>query len=242
VRQEGNQIRRYAHIGTGNYNPKTARTYEDLALFTADEQVCADLTDLFNVLTGYSRQTNYRSLLVAPQGIRAGLIERIEREVAFARAGRPAHIRFKTNHLVDEQIIDALYRASREGVRIELLVRTFCTIRAGVPGLSENIRVRSILGRFLEHSRIYYFGGDGDAEYWIGSADLMHRNLDRRVEVLCALSDRQARAEVGEFLDTAFDEGTAAWDLRPDGQWLRADGAHDDIQELLMKRLGGRSD
>jgi polyphosphate kinase len=242
VRQEGNQIRRYAHIGTGNYNPKTARMYEDLGLFTADESVCADLTDLFNVLTGYSRQTTYRSLLVAPQGIRAGLIERIEREIEIARAGRPASIRFKTNHLVDEQTIDALYRASRAGVRVELLVRTFCTIRAGVAGLSENIRARSILGRFLEHSRIYNFGGDGDPEYWIGSADLMHRNLDRRVEVLCRVADRQARAHLAMLLDTAFDDDTAAWDLQPDGRWVRSGNAGNDLQELLMKRLAARSE
>jgi polyphosphate kinase len=242
VRQEGNQIRRYAHIGTGNYNPKTARRYEDLALFTADEDVCADLTDLFNVLTGYSRQTDYRSLLVAPQGIRAGLLERIEREVSFARAGRPARIRFKTNHLVDEELIDALYRASRGGVQVDLLVRTFCTIRAGVAGLSENIRVRSILGRFLEHSRIYHFGGDGHPEYWIGSADLMHRNLDRRVEVLCAVSDRQARDDLADLLDIAFDDATAAWDLQPDGHWVRAAGAQEDLQEVLMRRLGVRSE
>ncbi|HKC29169.1 MAG TPA: RNA degradosome polyphosphate kinase [Jatrophihabitans sp.] len=242
VRQEGNQIRRYAHIGTGNYNPKTARAYEDLSLFTADEDVCADLTDLFNVLTGYSRQTEYRSLLVAPQGLRAGLIERIEREMELARQGRPAHIRFKTNHLVDEQIIDALYRASRAGVRVELLVRTFCTIRAGVPGLSENIRVRSILGRFLEHSRIYQFGADGNPEYWIGSADLMHRNLDRRVEVLCKVTDRHARAHLARFLDDAFDDDTLAWDLQPDGEWVRSAGAHNDFQELVMKRLAVRSE
>jgi polyphosphate kinase len=242
VRQEGNQIKRYAHIGTGNYNPKTARMYEDLALFTADEDICADLTDLFNVLTGYSRQTEYRSLLVAPQGIRSGLIERIEREIEHARSGRPAHIRFKTNHLVDEHTIDALYRASIAGVRIDLLVRTFCTIRAGVPGLSENIRVRSILGRFLEHSRIYQFGGGGEPEYWIGSADLMHRNLDRRVEVLCAVSDRQARAHLSGFLDAAFDDETAAWDLQKDGEWVRSAGAHNDVQELLMKRLADRGE
>ncbi len=201
VRQEGGQIRRYAHIGTGNYNPKTARLYEDLGLFTADEAICADLTDLFNVLTGYSRQTEYRSLLVAPQGIRSGLIERIEREIEHARAGGEAHIQFKTNHLVDEQTIDALYRASLAGVRVQLLVRTFCTIRAGVPGLSENITTRSILGRFLEHSRVYYFGGGGRPEYWIGSADLMHRNLDRRVEVLCEVSDPAARAHLHTCLD-----------------------------------------
>jgi polyphosphate kinase len=242
VRQEGNQIRRYAHIGTGNYNPKTARTYEDLGLFTADEAVCADLTDLFNVLTGYSRQTEYRSLLVAPQGIRAGLIERIEREIEYARSGRPAHIRFKTNHLVDEQTIDALYRASIAGVRIELLVRTFCTIRAGEPGLSENIRVRSILGRFLEHSRIYYFGGDGRPQYWIGSADLMHRNLDRRVEVMCEIKERQARAHLQDLLDTAFDDDTIAWDLQRDGEWVRSAGAHVDVQDVLMRRLADRGE
>ncbi|SHF61810.1 polyphosphate kinase [Jatrophihabitans endophyticus] len=241
VRQEGNQIRRYAHVGTGNYNPKTARMYEDLGLFTADPDVCADLTDLFNVLTGYSRQTDYRSLLVAPQGIRAGLIERIEREIEHAKAGKDALIRFKTNHLVDEQTIDALYRASRAGVRVELLVRTFCTIRAGVPGLSDNIRTRSILGRFLEHSRIYYFGGDGSPEYWMGSADLMHRNLDRRVEVLCQVADRSARAHLQSCLDAAFDENTAAWDLQPDGSWKHSATGRD-FQELLTKRLADRGE
>jgi polyphosphate kinase len=243
VRQEGNQIRRYAHIGTGNYNPKTARLYEDLGLFTADEEICADLTDLFNVLTGYSRQTEYRSLLVAPYGIRAGLIARIEKEIEAARAGRPAHIQFKTNHLVDEQTIDALYRASRAGVHVQLLVRTFCTIRAGVPGLSDNITVRSILGRFLEHSRVYYFGGDGEPEYWIGSADLMHRNLDRRVEVLTQVCDPDARRHLRNLLNTAFAPEVVAWDLQPDGEWVRTGGrAHIDLQELLMKRLADRGE
>jgi polyphosphate kinase len=243
VRQEGNQIKRYAHIGTGNYNPKTARLYEDLGLFTADEAICADITDLFNVLTGYSRQTEYRSLLVAPQGIRSGLIARIEREIEYARSGRPASIQFKTNHLVDEQTIDALYRASRAGVRVQLLVRTFCTIRAGVPGLSDNITVRSILGRFLEHSRVYYFGGNGEPEYWIGSADLMHRNLDRRVEVLCEVADENARAHIRGVLDAAFAPDVAAWDLQPDDQWRRAGGSDlIDLQELLMKRLADRGE
>jgi polyphosphate kinase len=241
VRQEGNQIRRYAHIGTGNYNPRTARLYEDLGLFTADEQICADITDLFNVLTGYSRQTDYRSLLVAPQGLRPGLIRRIEREIEHARSGRPALIQFKTNHLVDEQAIDALYRASQAGVTVQLLVRTFCTIRAGVPGLSENITTRSILGRFLEHSRIYYFGNDGDPEYWIGSADLMHRNLDRRVEVLCQVSDPSARAHLRDCLDAAFGPDTVAWELQPDGTWIRSNGTVD-VQELLMKRLADRGE
>jgi len=240
VRQEGKTIHRYAHVGTGNYNPKTARMYEDLALFTANEDICADITDLFNVLTGYSRQTDYRSLLVAPQGLRAGLIERIQREAEHAEAGRPARIRFKTNHLVDEATSDALYRASRAGVQIDLLVRTFCTIRAGVPGLSENIRVRSVLGRFLEHSRIYYFENGGTPEYWIGSADLMHRNLDRRVEVLARVEDRVATEELRATLGIAFDENTAAWNLQPDGSWIRTGSA--DSQETLMRRLAGRGD
>jgi polyphosphate kinase len=241
VRQEGSTIRRYAHVGTGNYNPKTARNYEDIGLFTADEAICADVTDLFNVLTGYSRQTDYRSLMVAPNGMRSGLIERIEREVAHAQAGRRAHIRFKTNHLVDEQTIDALYRASNAGVRVELLVRTFCTIRSGVPGLSENITTRSILGRFLEHSRVYYFANDGAPEYWIGSADLMHRNLDRRVEVLCNVSDPGCRDHLHSCLELAFAPETAAWELGPDGQWQRSGGAQD-YQVAIMQLLAGRGE
>jgi polyphosphate kinase len=241
VRQEAGQIRRYAHVGTGNYNPKTARLYEDIGLFTADPSICADLTDLFNVLTGYSRQTDYRSLMVAPYGVRTGLIERIEREIEHARAGREAHIQIKTNHLVDEQTIDALYRASRAGVRIELLVRTFCTIRSGVPGLSENITTRSILGRFLEHSRIFYFANAGSPEYWIGSADLMHRNLDRRVEVLCPVTDPSATEHLRFCLDLGFAPETAAWELQADGSWTRSAGEVD-YQERLMKRLGGRGE
>ncbi|MFN2518445.1 MAG: RNA degradosome polyphosphate kinase [Jatrophihabitantaceae bacterium] len=243
VRDEGGQIKRYAHVGTGNYNPKTARLYEDLGLFTADEAICADITDLFNVLTGYSRQTEYRSLLVAPQGIRSGLIERIEREIEHVRSGGEGHVQFKTNHLVDEQTIDALYRASIAGVRVQLLVRTFCTIRAGVPGLSENITTRSILGRFLEHSRVYYFGGGGRPEYWIGSADLMHRNLDRRVEVLCEVSDPQAREHLHDCLEWAFAADTLAWDLHADGRWVRSGGpGRVDLQERLMKRLAHRGE
>jgi polyphosphate kinase len=242
VRQEGGRIRRYAHIGTGNYNAKTARMYEDLGLFTADPRICADLTDLFNVLTGYSKQTEYDRILVAPHGVRSGIIDRVEREIANARAGRPAGIRIKTNHLVDEQVIDALYRASSAGVPVDLLVRTFCTIRAGVPGLSDNIRLRSILGRFLEHSRICCFENDGEPEYFIGSADLMHRNLDRRVEILAPIADPQARAHIDSMFALAMAPSTRAWDLTPAG-WNRspAEGAQD-YQSVLGRRLISRDD
>jgi polyphosphate kinase len=245
VRQESGGIRRYCHIGTGNYNNKTARQYEDLGLFTADPAVGADLTDLFNVLTGYSRHTEYRSLLVAPHGLRRGLIELIEREAEHARAGREARVRIKVNHLVDEQTIDALYRASRAGVAVELLVRTFCSIRAGVPGLSENVRVRSILGRFLEHSRVVTVANGGDPQYLIGSSDLMHRNLDRRIEVLLRVGDPVARMHIAEMLDAAFGADVSGWDLQPDGAWKRNPGVAGrplrDYQEDLMRRLAGRA-
>jgi polyphosphate kinase len=242
VRQEGGSLRRYAHIGTGNYHPKTARLYEDFGLFTADEQVCSDLTDLFNVLTGYSRQTDYRTLLVAPHRLRPALLERIERESDNARAGKAAHIQIKTNHLVDEAIIDALYRASTAGVNVELLVRTFCTIKAGVPGLSENITVRSILGRFLEHSRVFYFANDGDPEYWIGSADMMHRNLDRRVEVLAPVTGSNTE-QLRYTLDLAFSPDTSAWELQGDGRWVRSGSPKSvDYQEVLLKRLTSRGE
>ncbi len=242
VRQEGGSLRRYAHIGTGNYHPKTARLYEDLGLFTADERICADLTDLFNVLTGYSRQTEYRTLLVAPQGLRPGLLARIEREIENAKAGKSSHIQIKCNHLVDEILIDALYRASGAGVKVELMVRTFCTIKAGVPGLSENITVRSILGRFLEHSRIFYVANDGEPEYWIGSADLMHRNLDRRVEVLTQVTGANVD-QLRATLDLAFDPDTAAWELQGDDRWVRGGGAKSvDYQDVLLKRLAPRGE
>ncbi|MDQ2837359.1 MAG: RNA degradosome polyphosphate kinase [Actinomycetota bacterium] len=242
VRQEGGSLRRYAHIGTGNYHPKTARLYEDLGLFTADERICADLTDLFNVLTGYSRQTEYRTLLVAPQGLRPGLLSRIEREIANAGAGKHAHIQIKCNHLVDETLIDALYRASRAGVKVELMVRTFCTIKAGVPGLSENITVRSVLGRFLEHSRIFYFANHDEPEYWIGSADMMHRNLDRRVEVLTQVTGPNAD-QLRSTLDLAFDPETGCWELQPDDRWVRGGGPHPvDYQGVLLARLASRGE
>ncbi|GLZ53648.1 RNA degradosome polyphosphate kinase [Actinomycetospora sp. NBRC 106378] len=246
VRQEGSTIRRYCHLGTGNYNPKTARLYEDIGVFTADETIAADLTDLFNVLTGYARRRKYRRLLVAPYGVRRGLIERIDGERKRALKGKKAGIRIKVNGLVDEQVIDALYRASLAGVRIDLVVRGICALRAGVPGLSENIRVRSILGRFLEHSRIFHFVGAG--EHWIGSADIMHRNLDRRVEVLAPVSDPRLSAQLDEILDSATAPSTRCWSLDPDGSWtpwpVAAGEGTEGIQvcdhqtQLLLRREG----
>ncbi|WP_067544699.1 RNA degradosome polyphosphate kinase [Nocardia crassostreae] len=217
VRREGATIRRYCHIGTGNYNPKTARLYEDVGLLTAAPETGADLTDLFNSLTGYSRKANYRNLLVAPSGVRAGIIERIEREVELAAQGEQARIRLKANAIVDEQIIDALYRASQAGVSVQIVVRGICGLRPGVPGMSDNIEVRSILGRYLEHSRILHF--EAQNEYWIGSADMMHRNLDRRVEVLAQVKDPRLADQLGAVFDSALSETTRCWVLQPDGSW-----------------------
>jgi polyphosphate kinase len=245
VRDEPEGIRRYVHIGTGNYNPKTARLYEDLGLFTTDERITEDIAHLFNNLSGYARKPTYSHLLVAPNHIRKGLIERIEREVAFFQAGEPARIRIKANSIVDEPVIDALYAASRAGVPIELLIRGICALRPGVPGLSETITVRSVLGRFLEHSRVFWFENGDNPEVWIGSADLMHRNLDRRVEVLVALPTPDSVDEVGRMLDKAFEPGTAAWCLDADGVWTRH--ATDpsgvplhDLQDWLIQLSRGR--
>jgi polyphosphate kinase len=232
VRQEKDGIRRYSHIGTGNYHPRTARMYEDLGLLTADPAVGADVADLFNVLSGYSMNTEYERLLVAPNSVRSGLVERIDREADRARAGQPAAIRFKLNSIVDETITDALYRASQAGVPVDIWVRGICSLRPGVPGLSENIRVRSVLGRFLEHSRLYAFGTGPSAEMWIGSADLMHRNLDRRVEALVRIEAPEHIAELNDLLDLGFDDGTASWHLHPDGEWERV--AHGPDGEPLL--------
>jgi polyphosphate kinase len=217
VRREGSTIRRYCHIGTGNYNSKTARLYEDLGLLTADPDIGADLTDLFNTLTGYSRKVSYRNLLVAPHGIRNGIIERVNREIAAHEETGNGHIRLKMNALVDEQVIDALYRASQAGVRVDVVVRGICAMRPGVPGFSENITVRSILGQYLEHSRIFNFCAIN--EYWIGSADMMHRNLDRRVEVLVQVKDPRLTARLNDILESALDPATRCWELGPEGHW-----------------------
>ncbi|KUI28143.1 RNA degradosome polyphosphate kinase [Mycobacterium sp. IS-1496] len=217
VRREGSMIRRYCHIGTGNYNPKTARLYEDVGLLTAAPDIGADLTDLFNSLTGYSRKVAYRNLLVAPHGVRRGIVERIEREVAAARDGAEGRIRLKANALVDEQVIDALYRASQAGVQVEVVVRGICALRPGVTGFSDNIAVRSILGRFLEHSRVIHFRAID--EYWIGSADMMHRNLDRRVEVMAQVKDPRLTAQLNDVFESAMDPATRCWELGADGHW-----------------------
>ncbi len=244
VREEPDgSLRRFCHIGTGNYHPKTARLYEDFGLMTADRTVGEDITDLFNHLTGLSRRTEYRRLLVAPAGMRPGLLERIEAQVDLLRSGAPARIQMKCNALIDEVIIDALYRASSAGVPIDLWVRGICALRPGVPGLSENIRVRSVVGRFLEHSRIYAFGTgneDSPGEVWIGSADMMHRNLDRRVELLVLVEDESQRAVLRQLIDLAMDPNTASWWLAGDGTWTRhhLDSSGEpliDIQELLIR-------
>jgi polyphosphate kinase len=236
VRREHGVLRRYCHIGTGNYNPKTARIYEDLGILTADPRVGADLTDLFNTLTGYSRQTNYRTLMVAPHGIRSGLIEKIRREIRHAGEGRTCGIRMKMNSLVDERVIDALYEASRAGVPVELLIRGICSLRPGVPGMSETIRVRSIVGRFLEHSRVMSFDNGGDREWWIGSSDLMHRNLDRRVEVLLRVCDETARAQLHDIFTAALASGVRCWELGSDGGWTRI--GERDYQAGRLREIG----
>jgi polyphosphate kinase len=221
VRQESDGLRRYCHIGTGNYNPRTARLYEDMGLLTCDPMVGEDLSRLFNQLSGYAPKTAYRRLLVAPRSLRSGLVDRVEREIAHHEAGRPAGVRFKANSIVDEVLIDALYRASRAGVPVDIVVRGICAIRPGVPGLSENIRVRSILGRFLEHSRLFWFANGGEPLVYFGSADLMHRNLDRRVEALVRLRDERHIAEIDDLLTLSMDPGTSSWHLGPDGSWTR---------------------
>jgi polyphosphate kinase len=250
VREEPDgSLRRYCHIGTGNYNSSTARLYEDYGLLTSDPDVGGDATDLFNVLTGYSRKTSYDRFLVAPYALRAGLLEQIERQTARQRDGQPARIQLKCNAIVDEAVVDALYRASNAGVPVDLWVRGICSLRPGLPGLSENIRVRSILGRFLEHSRIYAFGtrDDPEGKVWIGSADLMHRNLDRRVELLCSVKEPEQQRELRALVDAAMDDVTSSWWLAGDGTWTRhhldGDGKPlRDLQEYLLARRGHLTD
>ena len=251
VRQEQDGLKRYCHVGTGNYNPKTARIYTDLGLLTCDPVVGQDLTRLFNQLSGYAPKSSFHRLLVAPRTVRLGIIQRIRREEEAARAGKEAWIKIKVNSVVDEKTIDALYRASQAGVKIDIVERGICALKPGVPGLSDNIRVRSILGRFLEHSRIYAFAnsdgpqiGEGPMsgpEVWIGSADLMHRNLDRRVEALVRITAPEQVQELIDYIDLQMADTTASWHMQPDGTYVHVSHAEDgsllpDSQDVLIKR------
>ena len=251
VRQEADGLRRYCHVGTGNYNPKTARIYTDLGLLTCDPVVGQDMTRLFNQLSGYAPKSSFHRLLVAPRTVRSGLIQRIRREEDAARAGKEAWIKIKVNSIVDEKTIDALYRASQAGVKIDIVERGICALKPGVPGLSENIRVRSILGRFLEHSRIYAFAnsdgpqiGEGPAagpEEWIGSADLMHRNLDRRVEALVRITAPEQIDELIKYVDLQMADSTTSWHMAADGTYVRHAKDEEgrplvDSQEYLIKK------
>ena len=240
VRQEDGMIRRYVHVGTGNYNPTTARLYEDIGLLTTDPALGADVSHLFNLLTGYSRQSEYATIVTAPLHLRRRVIDRIEAQAALAGRAQPSRIVMKLNNLVDEAVIDALYRASTAGVPIDLVVRGICALRPGVRGMSETIRVRSILGRFLEHSRIYQFGPEPDDEIWIGSADLMHRNLDRRVEVLVRVDAAGPRSRLRTVLDLCLRDTEGSWTLGSEGGWTAhpATRARVSIQEELMERAG----
>ncbi len=241
VRNEDDRMRRYVHLSTGNYNVVTSHIYEDLGFFTCDDDIGADVTDLFNYLTGYSAKKDYRKLIVAPIKLRANLENRIEREIEHARAGRGGHIIIKANALVDKSVIKLFYRASMAGVKVELIVRGICCLRPGIEGISENITVRSIVGRFLEHSRIYYFANGGEPEVYLGSADMMPRNIDRRVEVLFPIEEtdhiRRIRAEI---LDVILADNTKARLLQPDGSYVRAtvsdDGNQVSAQDYFLKQ------
>ena len=245
VRQEGSKLTHYSHIGTGNYNPKTSRIYEDLGLLTADDQVGKDLTRLFNELSGYAIEKKFKRLLVAPLHLRKGLIKAIDQETQNARDGKVSGIRIKLNSIVDEAIIDALYRASNAGVPVDIVVRGICGVKPGIPGFSENIRVRSILGRYLEHSRIFAFVNDGDPQVWIGSSDMMHRNLDRRVEALVRLTRPEHIEEIDALFALDLAETTSSWLLDADGTWQRhgsdSEGEPlEDAQDTTMRQISQR--
>ena len=239
VREEGNTVRRYSHVGTGNYNPKTARMYEDLGILSADDALGEDLNKLFNQLSGFAPQYSYNRLLVAPRTIRSGLLEKINREIENKKSGKHAFIRLKLNSLLDEEFVEALYRASIAGVEVELVIRGICSLMPGIPGVSENIRVRSVLGRFLEHSRIFHFANGGDDEIYIVSADLMDRNLNRRVESLVQITRPEHKKDLIKVFDLYVSSTTAGWHLLPTGKWLKVDKAPDgsplnDLQAVMI--------
>ncbi|CAB4542908.1 MAG: RNA degradosome polyphosphate kinase [Actinobacteria bacterium] len=236
VRDESDGLRSYCHIGTGNYNPKTARMYEDLGILSADPVLTDDLSKLFNQLSGFAPQSTYKRLLVAPRTLRSGLLEKIDGEIANAKAGKPAGIRFKLNSLLDEEFIEKFYEASKSGVRIELLIRGICALQPGILGLSENIHVRSILGRFLEHSRIFHFVNGGNDEYWIGSADLMHRNLDRRVESLVRIQDAGHISSLNQILTEGLSQESSGWTLEKTTWTRRSEGLRD-VQAVTIDKF-----
>jgi len=240
VRREGDVLRRYVHIGTGNYNASTARLYEDIGLFTADEEIAADVADLFNHLTGFGRPQRFHKLLVAPFSMRSRLIEEIRRVAAGAAAGEKARIRLKLNQLVDPLVIDELYAASHAGVPIEICSRAICMLRPGVAGLSDTISVRSVFGRFLEHSRIYSFEAGGSSSMFVGSADLMPRNLDHRIETLAPVENARARTDLNAVLDSLFADTAYAWELDGTGAWHRCapakEGKGHDHQVAMQRR------
>ncbi len=245
VREENGELRYYSHIGTGNYNPKTSRIYEDLGLLTVNNQIGKDLTRLFNQLSGYAIEKKFKRLLVAPLHLRKGLLKRIRAEAQNAADGKPSGIRIKVNSIVDEAIIDALYKASQAGVPIDLWVRGICSVRPGVPGLSDTIRVRSILGRYLEHSRLFCFHSDGDPQVFLGSADIMHRNLDRRIEALVRLIAPDQIEHIDDLFNLAMSDDTSSWWLGEDGEWVRhavnAEGEPlRDLQNVVMRQVSSR--
>lgn len=240
VRDEPNGIRSYCHIGTGNYNPKTARMYEDLGILSGDSELTDDLTKLFNQLSGFAPQSVYSRLLVAPKSLRLGLMQRIDREIENAKSGKPSGIEFKLNSILDEKFVEKLYEASRSGVKINLIVRGICAVQPGIKGVSENIRVTSILGRFLEHSRVLHFVNGGKDEYWIGSADLMARNLDRRVEALVRVEKKDHQVRLQQLLDLSSSADTSAWNLKGKA-WSRSSKGLKDVHSELSQMYSGSS-
>jgi polyphosphate kinase len=242
VRHDYDGLRRYAHIATGNYHAGTARLYTDLALFTCDDHIGRDLTELFNYLTtGYKPRRKYSKLLVAPKQLKSQLLEKIEREIAHVGQGERGHIQWKLNALEDIDIVRALYRASQRGVTVDLIVRDTCRLRPGVDGVSPTIKVVSIVGRFLEHARIYYFHNAGRAEYYIGSADSMQRNLEKRVEVLCPVEDPRLQTELRFILDTQLSDQRGAWDMLADGSYVQRSGLNaKHSQQQMIERTERR--
>jgi polyphosphate kinase len=241
VRREGSGVGHYVHIGTGNYHAKTARLYEDFGIFTSDRQIAADVAELFNSLTGAARTPGYRKLITAPDHMREWMIDEIRKTIEAQRAGEQTRIVMKMNSLVDRRCIRALYEASRAGVRVDLNIRGICCLRPGVPGVSENVRVVSVVGRFLEHSRVYGFWRGDERRYWLGSADLMPRNLDTRVELLAPVEDVGLRGEIEDTLERCLADDTFAWELGPDGSWVRRNGGERSVHYELMERAESAS-